>query len=119
MASKIFEEVFDSHCGGIVRDCSCGITHFDTYNQGCDWEEGELEGLEENAKNNPDRYRGHDHSIGTMEIGGHEIVFGCTCDLADKYEKFILNHAVQLKEYLNQRAKMLRERADEIDMSGD
>ena len=113
--SELFERVFDSGCGGIVRECECGITHFS--DQGCDvnfYDDGELSSLQSNAKLNPTKYIGHDHNIGTMEIGGIEIVHGCTCGKAQKYEDFILTHAQLLAEYLNERAKMLREKAESI-----
>lgn len=42
--SEIFEEAFDSGCGGNYRTCVCGITYFDGSCPG-DWEDGELESL--------------------------------------------------------------------------
>jgi len=110
--SDLFCDVFDSHCAGNVRTCECGITHFDTYNtDDYDYEERELEELEQRAKNDPDHYVAHDHSIGTMEISGVEIVYGCSCNLAKKYEGFILMYAEQLAEFLNRRGEILREQA--------
>ena len=108
--TELFDNVFDSKCGGIVRTCECGITHFDVYNIH-DYEDGELEELQRNAQKDPEHYIAHDHSLGTMEIGGIEIVYDCSCDLAKKYENFIIGHDVQLAEYLNKRAAMLREKA--------
>lgn len=113
--SGVFEKAFDSHCGGCVRTCSCGRTHFDSVNF-YDWDERELDQLLLKAKAEPDSFIAHDHSIGTMEIGGKEIVIDCPCDLAWKYEEFIIAHAVQLANYLRLRAIELRERADKIDV---
>ncbi|HEA66888.1 hypothetical protein LCGC14_2307170 [marine sediment metagenome] len=113
--SELFERVFDSGYGGIVRVCDCGITHFS--DQDCDincYDEGELEKFQENQKKAPNSFLGWDRSIGTMEIGGMEIVWGCSCDIARKYEDFILSHARQLAEYLNETAKMLKEKSDSI-----
>lgn len=112
--SELFSNVFDSSCGGCIRTCECGITYFDGYNI-YDWEEGELEKLQQKAKEDPELYVERGCSIGTLEIGGSQIVYGCSCDLARKYENFILNHAEQLAEYLNRLAVILREKAESIE----
>lgn len=111
--SELFSDVFNSKCGGCLRTCECGITYFDTYNV-WDWEDGELEDLQQKAKEDPEHYTGIDCAVGTMSIGGIEIVYGCSCDLAQKYEDFILNHAEQIAEYLNKRSEALSEQAKAI-----
>jgi len=111
--SEIFEEVFEVHCGTNKKTCCCGIVHFDGYNSGISWEPGELEALRQKAKSDPN-YDEHDGSIGWMEIAGREIVFGCSCEMAANWEKFIRTHAVQLKNYLNKLAEAYRAKADEI-----
>lgn len=113
--SELFEKVFDSDCGGCVRMCMCGITHFDTYNDN-DWEEGELEDLMVKEANDPAIFMGHDRAIGTMEVDGKDIVYGCTCDSARRYENFITQHAGQIATYLNGRAALMREKANEIEV---
>lgn len=113
--SEIFFDSFDSQCSGCVRVCECGITHFDEYNIP-DWEDGELEKMQQKARNDPKHYVGHDCAVSTTEINGIEIVYGCTCDLARKYESFILNYAKQIAGYLNRRAVLLREEAQEIEV---
>jgi hypothetical protein len=113
--SELFSNIFDSGCGGCIRTCECGITYF----YGChhwDFEEGELEELQQKAKDDPDHYVEQDCSIGTLEIGGIQIVYDCSCDLARKYENFILDHAGQLAEYLNRRGAILREKAESIEV---
>jgi hypothetical protein len=111
--SEIFEDAFSSHGSGCVRDCVCGRTHFDTYNT-YDWEDGELEDLEKKAKENPDKYIEHDHSIGMLIVDGQEFVFECPCNGAAKYERFILRHERQIADYLNKRADELTKHATEI-----
>lgn len=114
--SELFFDVFDSRCGGCLRTCECGITHFDAYNIWDCWEDGQLEDLQQKAKDDPEHYVEHDCAVGTMEIDGIEIVYNCTCDLARKYENFVLNHARQLAEYLNKRAAALREQSLAIEV---
>jgi len=111
--SKIFEEVFDSHVGGCVRTCVCGKIYYDTYND-WDWEFGELERLEKNPNTFPVEY-----SVGTISINNEEIVIGCDCGRAKKYEDFIIQHAKQIATYLNKRADFLKEEADSIRVKGD
>jgi hypothetical protein len=114
--SDLFARVFDSHGGGCLRECACGRTHFDGGDNGWTWDDGELEQLREKAAKEPDRYIEQDGTVFCMNIGGAEIVYGCTCDNAERYERFIRAHARQLAEYLRERAKELREAADEMDM---
>lgn len=111
--SELFERVFSSHCSGIVRDCCCGRTYFNSSEDYC-FEDGELECLLEQSKKDPEKYIEVDYSIGTMEIDGKEIVIGCKCDIAKKYENFILNHAQLLAKYLNEYAKQLEEKAQKV-----
>ena len=113
MATDLFMKAFDSHCNGCERTCACGIHWFDVYNIS-DYEEGELEALLEKAKADPEKYKETDGSVGTIEIDSIEIVWNCTCNHAERYENFIISHAGQIAEYLNKRAVMLREQADEI-----
>jgi hypothetical protein len=113
--SKLFSDIFDSNCGGYLRICECGITYFDTHNI-WDWEDGELEALEQKASDDPEHYVGMDCAIGTMSIDGREIVYGCTCKLAQRYEEFILDHAEQIAQYLNKRMMLLREKANSIEV---
>jgi hypothetical protein len=115
--SNLFLKIFDSHTGGCVRECSCGITHFDISDNVWDWEDGELERLKEKASLFPESYIEVDGSVSTMSVGGEEIVEGCKCKKASKYESFIRDNAVQIKEYLQEWSKILREKADKIDMS--
>ena len=117
--TELFETVFDSCCSGIVRTCACGRTHFDSSDNMSSWEEGELEGLLKKAQEHPNMYIDCDHSIGTMNINGVEVVYDCKCDIAQKYENFILNNAKQIAQYLNKRAKMLRETANEIEITNE
>jgi hypothetical protein len=101
--SQSFERAFSSGSGGCVRDCDCGRTNYD-YANSWDWDDGELEALIENAKAEPDRYIGHDHSVSTMDVSGKEIVMGCPCNSARRFEDWIILHAAQIAEYLNSRA---------------
>lgn len=115
--SNLFLKIFDSHTGGCVRECSCGRTHFDISDNGWTWGNGELEKLKEKAKKNPDRYIEVDGAVSTMNVGGEEIVEGCQCDRASIHESFIRDNAVQIKKYLQEWSKILREKADKVDMS--
>lgn len=115
--TDVFMEAFDSGCGGCVRECVCGITHFDGSPDGqWSWEPGELEGLRHRRYTNPGKCVEQDHTIGTIEINGCAIVIGCTCDTARKYENFLRHNATQIKKYLNGIAAELRSQADAIEV---
>ena len=117
MVSERFENAFDSLGGGIVRKCKCGRVHYSTHHSDVNiYERGELEGLENKAEEDPDKYIGHDHTVGTMHVGGYEeVVFDCPCDSFDRVESFIRNNAVSIKSYLKKWAEDLREKADSVD----
>ena len=114
--SELFAEVFDSHAGGIVRTCACGITTFN-YMDRSFFDEGELEELEAKQKADPEHYHAVDYTVSSMTIGGQEIVHGCTCDKARQYEAFITGHARRLAEYLRRYAEELRKRAEQVDVA--
>ena len=107
--SEIFEEVFDSRVSGCVRTCVCGRIYYDIANDDWDWKPGELEALDKNPKATPVEY-----AVGTISINDEEIVMGCDCGRAKRYEEFILQHAEQLAEYLNRRSEALKEQAELI-----
>jgi hypothetical protein len=115
--SELFERVFDSNHGGCVIDCACGRVHFDGIPEGgWSWEPGELEELIRKAGEIPDKYVQHDGTVGSMNISGAEIVYGCSCDLARKFEANIIANAERIAEYLNKRAAAMREKADKIEV---
>jgi hypothetical protein len=99
MASELFEKIFDSGIGSCVHECFCGVYHFDEYNT-WDWEDGELEALQEKAKTDK-KYMPHGQGIGWIEINGCDFVYGCSCDNATKYENFLRNEAERIAEFLN------------------
>jgi hypothetical protein len=106
--SELFENTFNSGIGSFSYKCACGRVHFDAFNNYDEECRKELEELLEKEKLYPNKYILHDCSIGTIEIDGKEIVMGCDCGIAYKYEQFIINHKRQLAEYLNKYAKQLR-----------
>jgi hypothetical protein len=112
--SELFADVFDSRCGGARRTCECGRTFFDYTDSGC-FEEGEFEELQAKSIAEPDKYCAVDHTVGTIEIGGVQIVYGCTCELAAKYERFIRANARRIAEYLRGYAAQLHAQADAVD----
>ena len=113
--TDLFADVFDSHCGGIIRTCCCGRTFYNYMDAGC-FEPGELAELEEKTKTNPDKYCAVDHTVGTMSFAGNEIVYGCHCDTAKNYERFILAHAERLAEYIRRHSKELQEKSKRVDV---
>jgi len=115
--SEIFEKVFDSHGGGCLRICACGRTHFDSSDNGWGWEEGELEKLLAKAKKDPNLFVEHDGTVGCMEVDGKDIVYDCSCNLAERCEEFLIQNATHIAEYLNKRAKKLRETAAKLDVA--
>lgn len=117
--SELFDKVFDSHSGGCYRECACGRIHFDTSDNGWDWGVGELEEFIRKHKVNPEKYIDHDGTVCCITFGGVEVVYGCVCDIADKWERLIISEENRLAEYLRGKAKAKREEADRIDIDKD
>lgn len=107
--SREFEEAFDARAGSCCVLCACGRVHFDP-DRSYSWEGGELERLLERSERDPDKVIAHDGSVGWLMIGGQQIVYGCPCyvERAGRFERFIVNHAEQIAEFLNARAARLR-----------
>jgi hypothetical protein len=119
MISRIFEDAFSSHMGSASMVCVCGRTHYDTYNMYDEAWEKQLEEFERRRDVQPDKYVPHDHAIGSLIIGSLigediEVVYGCPCDSAVKYEQFIIKHEEQIADYLKKRAKEFIEKAERI-----
>ena len=113
--SEIFQDVFDSRAGGCIRECDCGRTYFDgSYGGGWGWEDGELEGLKEQALKLPDKYFNCDHSIGGLEINGLFFVHDCICGGSERYELFLINEDSRVAEYLNRRSEELKRKAESM-----
>ena len=71
---EIFEEAFrDKGFTGSRRDCACGNIFYNSEG-GWDWEDGELEGLDQNIKATD-----VDYSVGTITFEGKEYCLDCTC----------------------------------------
>jgi len=71
---RSFHEAFSSNVSGFSMTCECGKTYYDDFNTGYDWEEGELEALEES-----DTAQAVGHSVGTIYIYEKEYVAVCGC----------------------------------------
>lgn len=112
MASRRFEEAFDDGIGTNRMECSCGVTHF--CNEDRDYMEGEYRRLTDNLMAYPDRYRMRNGNIESITIDGTVFVMGCDCDYPNKCEKFILNNAKSIAQYLNSMAGDLENEARNI-----
>lgn len=101
------------HAGANVIDCGfCGRTHFVGLDSGLDFEDGELEELTEQNKQNPDKYIFHNEvSVPWGYLDGKQAVYGCPCNKASRYEDFIWNNRHIIEGYLSARAKKQLERA--------
>ena len=93
--------------GSICIDCEfCNRTHFVSYG---DFDRGELDDLRSRALQSPDKYIEHGDcdyiSWGYLE--GKQIVWGCPCNRARLYERWIWNHRYTIASYLKSRADEL------------
>jgi len=116
-ASEEFQTAFGSGCGGCLRECACGRIYFDVSPDGhWTWEHGELERLLEQQEQDPDQYQSCNYTITDMAVGGMCIVHGCHCGIAKRYEDFLITYVRQIKEFLNARAKKLKQEAADTEI---
>lgn len=110
------EDFIDAVCHSAcaVVDCGfCGRMHFAS-SANFDFEEGELEGLLENAEKYPDKYINHGNvPVSNGYIGGVSFVADCPCNEARKYEDFIWNSRYIIERYLNNRANSMAKQTTE------
>lgn len=96
--------------GSPAADCEfCGRTHFDINGQFM--EKGELDSYRAKAQEKPDQYIPCDGGVSHGCIDGRSFVWGCPCNAATRYERFIWNHRWLIASYLSARAKEEMERA--------
>ena len=128
MIEEISEELWDViiNSGSLVVDCECcNTTYFGTDE---DFEEGELEELEEKMKKKPDRYHRFDgDTVSWGYVNGRQIVYKCGCKEGDKVmlnmENFIWNNRHIILNYLKDKtsnnlkdAKNDKEETENIDL---
>lgn len=90
-ASDLFWSSF-SGTGGLMRGCVCGRLHFADREDAGSWCDGELEGLRSAAVEKPLSVIPVDaDAVSSISIDGVEVVYGCTCGSAAKYEKLFLS----------------------------
>lgn len=108
-ASDVFMRAV-CHGGALCSICCehCGRVHFVGDGHG-DYEDGELEDLRANALKNPGKYIEHNDydSIDWGYINGKQIVYGCPCNSARQYERWIWSHRYVISKYLKLMAEEL------------
>jgi len=112
-AFSSFELAFRGRVNGCRRDCECGIVFYDTYNHGYSWEEGEIDELEQLAKEG--KAKGVEHAVGVIEFEGRYYVDACTCwhDRAKKIINFLLSHDEAIADFLGrEKNRKTREAAE-------
>ena len=84
------------------QDCSCGRIHFVSAHGHGDYSPGELEKLQQLAKEQPEKYieEADFDSIDFISIDGQQLVPDCPCKRAERYAVFIERHAERLADYL-------------------
>jgi hypothetical protein len=109
MERQASEEFWDAVIsgGGLNADCDlCGRVHF--VDHGVNYEEGELEGLFESQKQEPEKYISHDiEDVHFGSLGGKSLVYECDCGRAVEYEQFIWNSRSVIANYLRKKTRLI------------
>jgi len=94
--------------GGSQATCElCGRYHFASA-AGYDFLDGELARLDAQAQEKPDQFIDHlADSVSWAYLSGRQVVVGCPCGEARKWEKFIVDHRELITHYLPLRLKRI------------
>ncbi len=112
--SKEFWDAVISSVGYVDVKCDfCGRVHYSTAESDNNYEEGKLEKLEKQNKENPDKYLEHAEGIHYGNINGKQAVFGCPCNKALIYEKLFWNNRYLIATYFQNKTKKIREFSEE------
>ena len=105
--TAFFDKVYSGDIGGIQIECICGRTHFADNELAGDWEDGELEGLRENAKAKPDKYVQHDDcdAVSSIHLRGNAMVIGCQCGWLYRYERALWEDRERILKYFATRQR--------------
>jgi len=104
------------HSGTNVINCTlCGRVHFAGIKNGYDWVKGEYEDLVKQAEKNPNKFIAHydTDSISWGSFAGKQIVDGCPCNLARKYEEIIWEGRFVIADYLKNKVEELQRKTED------
>ena len=112
-SDMFMEAVTDA--GSISINCElCGRTHFATCDDNVDFDEGELESLRAKAAENPDKYM-EDATVSMISWGyidNQQVVHGCPCNIARRYEDWIWQHRCLITSYMKNRIRSQKREAE-------
>lgn len=114
-----FERAFTSGSSGCRRTCECGREFWDSYNEGYDWEPGEVEEL----KNNPNA-TSVAYSVSSIILEGKEYPMDCDCwhKRAEQIMGLIDGHDHAIARYLTlekQRKQAIADKAPVVEEGKD
>lgn len=97
-----FERGFTERVSGCRRTCDCGREFYDAFNRGYDWDDGELESLQADAK-----VTGLDYSVGTLYFEGRHCVLDCECwkGRGNRIAAFLIEHREEIGRFFDEERK--------------
>jgi hypothetical protein len=103
-----------THSGSNHVSCEfCKRVHYSPSSD-FDWEDGELEELNELNRKNPDKYIAHEEdSIRYGVIDGKQFVDGCPCNSVSLYERLIIANRYQIIDFLQVRAEKIARESEQ------
>ena len=85
-----------------VVECDCGRIHFVSASGHGDYEDGELEKLQQDAEKEPTKYveEAHYDTIDVLNIHGMTLIPDCPCGKAERYAAFLEDHAEEVAVFV-------------------
>lgn len=115
--SDLFKRYF-TFAGSCMETCEfCETTYYCNDQREFDWEEGEFEDLVKKEKENPDKFKGHPHSIPHGVLLGKDYTPICGCQGSEEFayqlEQFLLRSSNTISDFYNAFTSNLESRAKE------
>ncbi len=106
-----------SHDGSPAHDCVlCGRVHFNSEGEFMD--EGELEKLQAQQKNNPEKYISHQGEVWLGTFAGEKIVLDCPCNGLGFLESVVWGSRRAITDYFEAQAlKQTREAKENTELA--
>ena len=102
-ASDAFIEAFSQGSSPVLQCQLCTRVLYNSTGEYMD-EENELQNLEKEYEENPEKYIPIDHQIHQGTIEGNQVLMECPCNGIRLFENFIWNNSKRISQYLCERS---------------
>ena len=105
--SEEFLKAISAHMSSITGECDfCGRFYYTVNDGSYDYEYGEFDRYEAQAKENPDKYICVEGSVPKTMIDGKTYIRDCECNGVRRYEDWVWSHREIILDYFRRRTEL-------------